>query len=139
MIKSLRRTFGMYKKFRARLVISQVLVLISAAAVIGTASLNQQLINDGIETGDIEIILNPGIWMLVLAVIAGLALGGTVYLAIFFSQGTGYFIRSRLYQKTQTFSFGNFDRFRVAFSCCWCSLIWFKLWEAGNMDHASLV
>ena len=72
MIKSLRRTFGMYKKYRARLVISQVLVLISATAVIGVASLNQQLINDGIENGDVEVILETGIWMLLLAVISGL-------------------------------------------------------------------
>jgi ABC-type siderophore export system fused ATPase/permease subunit len=49
MIKSLIRTMGMYKKYRARLVISQVLVLISATAIIGLASLNQQLINEGIE------------------------------------------------------------------------------------------
>ncbi len=113
MIKSLRRTFGMYKKYRARLVISQVLVLISATAVIGVASLNQQLINDGIENGDVEVILETGIWMLLLAVISGLALSGTAYLAVFFSQGTGYYIRSRLYQKIQTFSFGNYDRFRT--------------------------
>ena len=113
MIKSLRRTFGMYKKYRARLVISQVLVLISATAIIGVASLNQQLINDGIETGDVEAILRTGFWMFVLALISGLCLSGTAYLAVFFSQGTGYYVRSYLYRKIQTFSFGNFDRFRT--------------------------
>jgi len=113
MIKSLRRTFGMYKKYRARLVISQVLVLISAIAIIGVASLNQQLINEGIEAGDVEAILSTGLKMLVLAVISGLCLSGTAYLAVFFSQGTGYYIRAYLYRKIQTFSFGNFDRFRT--------------------------
>ncbi len=113
MINSLRRTFGMYKKYRARLIISQVLVLISATAIIGVASLNQRLINEGIETGDIEVILSTGFWMLVLALVSGLCLAGTAYFAVFFSQGTGYYIRSRLYQKIQTFSFGNFDRFRT--------------------------
>ncbi len=113
MIKSLRRTFGMYKKYRARLVISQVLVLISAIAIIGLASLNQQLINEGIEAGDVEAILSTGLKMLVLAVISGLCLSGTAYLAVFFSQGTGYYIRAYLYRKIQTFSFGNFDRFRT--------------------------
>ena len=113
MIKSLRRTFGMYKKYRARLVISQVLVLISAIAIIGVASLNQQLINEGIEAGDVEAILGTGLKMLVLAVISGLCLSGTAYLAVFFSQGTGYYIRAYLYRKIQTFSFGNFDRFRT--------------------------
>ncbi len=37
MFKSLIRTMGLYKKYRARLVISQVLVLISAIAIIGVA------------------------------------------------------------------------------------------------------
>jgi ATP-binding cassette subfamily B protein len=103
----------MYKKYRARLIISQVLVLISATAIIGVASLNQRLINEGIETGDVEVILSTGFWMLVLALVSGLCLAGTAYFAVFFSQGTGYYIRSRLYQKIQTFSFGNFDRFRT--------------------------
>ncbi|UCD99902.1 MAG: ABC transporter ATP-binding protein [Chloroflexota bacterium] len=114
MIKSLRRTLGMYRKYRARLIISQVLVLISAAAVIGVASLNQKLINQGIEAGDVRTILGTGLTMLVLAIVSGICLAGTAYLAVFFSQGTGYYIRSRLYQKIQTFSFGNYDQFRTS-------------------------
>lgn len=114
MIKSLRRTLGMYRKYRARLIISQILVLISAAATIGVASLNQRLINQGIETGNVQVILGTGMWMLVLSLISGLCLAGTAYLAVFFSQGTGYYIRSRLYQKIQSFSFGNYDRFRTS-------------------------
>jgi len=113
MIKSLRRTFGLYKKYRARLVISQVLVLISATAIIGVASLNQQLINEGIEKGDVEAILQTGFWMFVLALVSGLCLSGTAYLAVFFSQGTGYYVRTYLYRQIQKFSFGNFDRFRT--------------------------
>lgn len=114
MIKSLRRMFGMYRRYRARLIISQVLVLISATAIIGVATLNQRLINEGIEAENVEIILSTGLWMLVLSLVSGLCLAGTAYLAVFFSQGTGYYIRSRLYQKIQTFSFGNFDRFRTS-------------------------
>ena len=114
MIKSLRRTLGMYKRYRARLIISQVLVLISATAIIGVASLNQRLINEGIEAENTEIILSTGFRMLVLSLVSGLCLAGTAYLAVFFSQGTGYYIRSYLYKKIQTFSFGNFDRFRTS-------------------------
>jgi len=114
MIKSLSRMFGMYKKYRARLIISQVLVLISATAVIGVATLNQRLINEGIEAEDPDVILSTGLWMLVLALISGICLAGTAYLAVFFSQGTGYYVRSELYKKIQTFSFGNYDRFRTS-------------------------
>ena len=114
MIKSLRRTFGMYRQYRGRLIISQVLVLISATAVIGVATLNQRLINEGIEAENVEVILSTGMWMLILSLISGLCLAGTAYLAVFFSQGTGYYIRSYLYKKIQTFSFGNYDRFRTS-------------------------
>jgi ATP-binding cassette subfamily B protein len=113
MFKSLLRTMGMYKEFRARLVVSQVLVLISATAIIGVATLNQRLINEGIETGDVDVILSTGLWMMVLALVSGVCLAGTAYFAVFFSQGTGYYVRSYLYRKIQTFSFGNFDRFRT--------------------------
>jgi ATP-binding cassette subfamily B protein len=88
--------------------------LISATAIIGVATLNQRLINQGIEAENIEIILSTGFWMLVLSLISGLCLAGTAYFAVFFSQGTGYYIRSYLYQKIQTFSFGNYDRFRTS-------------------------
>jgi ATP-binding cassette subfamily B protein len=89
-------------------------VLISATAIIGVASLNQRLINEGIEADDPDVILSTGLWMLVLAVISGVCLAGTAYLAVFFSQGTGYYVRAYLYRKIQTFSFGNFDRFRTS-------------------------
>ena len=48
MFKSFRRLFVIYKQFRGRLILSQVLLLISALSMIGVATLNQQLINEGI-------------------------------------------------------------------------------------------
>ena len=51
--------------------------------------------------------------MLLLAVVAGGFMSGAAALAVFFSQGTAYVIRTHLYRRIQTFSFGNFDRFRT--------------------------
>jgi ATP-binding cassette subfamily B protein len=113
MLKSLGRVLIIFKKYRGRLLASQVLVLISAIANIGVAALIQQLINGGIQAGDPRAILGTGLKMLVLAVVAGAALSGAAYLAVFFSQGTAYVVRAFLYRKIQTFSFGNFDRFRT--------------------------
>jgi ABC-type multidrug transport system fused ATPase/permease subunit len=113
MLKSLRRVLIVFKKYRGRLVLSQVLVLISALGTVVVAALSQQLINDGIEAGDIVVVLSIGLKMLVWAVIGGGALAGAAWLAVFFSQGTAYVIRAFLYRKIQTFSFGNFDRFRT--------------------------
>jgi len=113
MLKSYRRLFGYYKGYRLKLVFSQVLLLISAAASMGVATLNQRLINDGIEAGNMDVVLDVGIWMMLLAMIAGAAMAGTASYAVFFAQGTAYLLRTKLYNKIQTFSFENFDRFRT--------------------------
>ncbi len=113
MLTSFRRVLLVFRKYRGRLVISQVLVLISALSIIGVATFTQRLINEGIVAEDPEAILRTGFWMFVLALVAGFALAGAAALAVFFSQGTAYVVRSYLYRKIQTFSFGNFDRFRT--------------------------
>lgn len=113
MFKSLFRTLVVFRKYRGRLVVSQVLVLISALSIIVVASLTQLLINEGIETGDGEAVLRIGFRMLILAVIGGASMAGAAALGVFFSQGTAYVIRTFLYRNIQTFSFGNFDRFRT--------------------------
>lgn len=113
MFKSLFRTLIVFRKYRGRLVVSQVLVLISALSIIVVASLTQLLINEGIEAGDGEAVLRIGFRMLILAVIAGASMAGAAALGVFFSQGTAYVIRTFLYRNIQTFSFGNFDRFRT--------------------------
>ena len=111
MIKSMRRMYGIYGRYRGRLIFSQVLVLISAVTTIGVASLNQQLVNQGIEASNMEVVLSTGLQMLVLAGISGACLAGAAYYSVFFSQGIGYVIRTLLYEKIQTFSFANFDRY----------------------------
>ncbi len=113
MLTSFRRILIVFKKYRGRLVISQVLVMISALSIIGVATFTQRLINEGIIAEDPGAILRTGFWMFVLALVAGFALAGAAALAVFFSQGTAYVIRTYLYRKIQTFSFGNFDRFRT--------------------------
>lgn len=113
MFSSLRRTLVAFRKYRGRLVLSQILVAISAMSLIGVATLTQLLINEGIEAGNGEAVLRIGFWMLILAVVGGLCMAGAASLAVFFSQGTAYVIRTHLYHRIQTFSFGNFDRFRT--------------------------
>jgi len=113
MLKSFRRLFVIYRDYRGRLILSQVLLIISAAAMLGVAALNQRMINEGIAAGDVRVLVKTAIFMMVLALVGGLAMAGTASLAVFFSQGTAYLIRARLYRKIQTFSFANFDRFRT--------------------------
>ncbi len=111
MIKSMKRIFGIYRMYRTRLVVSQVLVLISAIATIGFATLNAKLINEGIETGNLQVLLDTGMLMFLLAIISGVCLAGAAYISVFFSQGAGYLVRTLFFNKLQSFSFPNFDRF----------------------------
>jgi ATP-binding cassette subfamily B multidrug efflux pump len=110
MLKSMRRIFEVAKEYRARLIVSQLSLLISAMATVGFATLTQGMVNQGMVVGDSEAVLNIGFWMLILAVIAGITMAIAAALAVFFSQGTAYVIRAYLYEKIQTFSFGNFDK-----------------------------
>ena len=113
MLKALPRTFVIFKMYRGRLILSQVLLLISALCMIGVATLNQVLINDGIIAENPEAIIRTGLFMAVLAVLAGVTMAGTAALAVFFAQGVAFGLRKYVYAKVQTFSFANFDRFRT--------------------------
>ena len=73
MLKSFSRLFVIYRGYRLKLIFSQVLLFISALCMIGVATLTQRLINDGIATNNIEVVLQTGIWMAVLAIVAGVA------------------------------------------------------------------
>ena len=114
MVQSFRRVLAViYRNFRGKLILSQFLLLVAAASLIGIATLIQRIINQGIEAQNLKVIIDTGIWMLVLAIVGGGAITWTASLAVFFAQGTAYVLRAELYNKLQTFSFANFDRFRT--------------------------
>lgn len=113
MFSTFRRLAVIYKGYRLRLLISQILLLISATTTIMLVTQIQKVIDEGIAVGNTEVIVQTGIWMMVLAMISGLCLAGTAYFAVFFAQGTAFIVRRELYNKIQTFSFENFDQFRT--------------------------
>jgi len=108
-----RRVLALDRPYRGRLILSQILLLLSAICTLGTAALNAGLVNDGLLAGDTGVILDTGLWMAVLGVAAGLFLAGVAVIAVFFSQGTAYLLRTRAYDSVQRFSFGNFDGMRT--------------------------
>ena len=67
------------------------------------------MVNNGMVAGDAKAALDIGVSMLVLGLVAGITMAVAASQAVFFSQGTGYVIRKRLYDKIQTYSFENFD------------------------------
>ena len=113
MLKSLSRTFLIFKMYRGRLILSQVFLLISASASIGVATLTQRLINEGIVPGNLDVVINTGLWMGGLALVGGLCMAATGSLAVFFAQGVAFGLRKFAYDNIQKFSFANFDVLRT--------------------------
>jgi ATP-binding cassette subfamily B protein len=113
-ISSLTRMLFVFKGYRGRLFVSQLLLLVSALCSVIVATLTQRMINQGLVAGDLDVVVSTGVWMVVLAIIAGATLAGTAAFAVFFAQGTAFYVRDGLYTKVQTMSFGNFDRFRTS-------------------------
>lgn len=109
----LARILALYRPYRGRLLLSQGLLLLSALCTLGTAALNEQLVNQGLLVGDTSVVIDTGLWMAVLGVLAGLCLAGVTVLAVFFSQGTAYALRCQAYEAIQRYSFANFDRLRT--------------------------
>ncbi|MEI8080813.1 MAG: ABC transporter ATP-binding protein, partial [Actinomycetes bacterium] len=113
MVRSLRRILVLYKPYKGRLILSQLFLLLSAICAIGMAGLTSTMINDGLIAKDPTVIVNVGVWMGLLAILSGLFMAVTAWLAVLFSHGTGYAMRTMGYDQIQKFSFGNFDQMRT--------------------------
>jgi ABC-type multidrug transport system fused ATPase/permease subunit len=87
MLTSFRRLFVIYKGYWWKLAFSQMLLFISALCMISMATLTQRLINQGIDAGNEEVILQTGVVMIVLAIIAGLRMTGTGRVRCFLCPG----------------------------------------------------
>ena len=74
MVKSFDRIFGITKRKRGRLILSQVMLFVAAIATVIYSSLITPLVNEGMGNGDIEAALRIGIWMLVLGVVVGISM-----------------------------------------------------------------
>jgi len=101
--------FRLVTEYRGRLILSQVSLFLSAIASVGFATLVAPMVNQGMVEGDAQAALTYGFWMLILAGVAGITMAIAASQAVFFSQGVGYVIRKRLYDKIQEYTFENFD------------------------------
>jgi ATP-binding cassette subfamily B protein len=85
------------------------MMFIAALATVGYATLITPLVNQGMVAGDAQAALQIGIWMLLLGLLMGICMAIAASQAVYFSQGAGYVVRKRLFDKIQSYSFENFD------------------------------
>jgi ATP-binding cassette, subfamily B, multidrug efflux pump len=98
--------------WRVLLLISGLL-LVQAIASLLLPSLNADIINNGVVTGDTAYILRVGALMLVLSILVGLASVVTVYFSARTSMRFGREVRGDLYRQVEKFSLGQMHNFGV--------------------------
>ena len=111
MIKKLLKYVGEYKK---PTILTPIFVLLESAMEILIPLLMAKLIDDGIDMGDMNVIVKYGVILLgaaLLTMFFGSAAGLTAATA---SAGFAKNVRQGMYYKIQEFSFGNIDKFSTA-------------------------
>lgn len=108
-----RRMLHFLRPYRVTMVFS-FLMLISVVAVdLAMPRLLQRIVDQGIARHDLPMIVNTSLFMIgVSCVGAALAVGNTV-LAVRVSQRFGHDLRSALFRKVETLSFGDLDRLQT--------------------------
>jgi ATP-binding cassette subfamily B protein len=101
------------KPFRWQAITAVVLLAGVVAADLAIPRLTQQLIDQGITPGNMQVILNTALLMVGASVLSALFMVGNTVLAVRIGQGIGADLRSALVRKVQTFSFGNLDHIQT--------------------------
>lgn len=105
------RLLQLYEGQRKWLVLSGLLNLVVAAGMLAIPALSADIINYGIVPGNFELAFDIGILMLIAALFGGAAQVGNAAIAVWFSEYTSHRLRRQVFEKVQTLSFGNIDRF----------------------------
>lgn len=105
---------GLDKKYVVSTVLSPLAMIGEVVMEVIIPLIMARIIDVGIANSDLPYVIHYGIVMISLAVIS-LVCGvlGTVF-STFAAQGFGFTLRKRLYDKIQTFSFANIDKFSTA-------------------------
>ena len=108
MIRLLRRRLRPYWR---QIVLVVALVFVQAVASLYLPTLNADIINDGVVTGDVDYILRTGGIMLVVTLLFVVAAVASVYLGSRVSMGLGRDVRGALFRRVESFSQAEVNRF----------------------------
>ena len=111
MFKQLMGYIGQYRKY---FILAPILVVGESIAELILPYLMGKLVSDGVGNSDVQYMYMIGAVMIV---VAALGILDGIYAAKFSayaSQGFGYNLREALFQKVQTFSFADVDKFSTA-------------------------
>ncbi len=110
----MKRFLIYFEKYRLPAIIGPTLVIIDVLAEIVQPVLMSKIVDFGIVGKNVGYIVQIGLLMTALALVALGTNFGSVYFASKASQGMGAELRKDLFAKVQTFSFANIDKFGTA-------------------------
>ena len=110
---SIVRLFRFLKPYRMQAIVALLLLLGMVASDLLIPRLTQRIIDVGIASGDLRVVLTTALLMLGAALLAALfALGNNAF-SVRVAQNFAHDIRSALVRKVQSFSFANLDELRT--------------------------
>ena len=109
-MKSLIRLFKYMRPYRWEAIAALLLLVGVVAADLAIPRLTQRVIDEGIRTQNLPLIINTALLMFGVAVIEALISVANVVLSVRVGMKAGADIRSDFVRKVQTLSFGNLDR-----------------------------
>ena len=113
MTNSLIRMLSYLRPYWKPAVLSILMLSVSVMAELQIPRLLQSIIDTGIPNKDLAFIAGTAILMVVIAFMdAGMAIGNT-FLSVRAAQGFAADVRSAIFRRIQSFSFGNLDKFQT--------------------------
>lgn len=108
-MSSLQKLVGFLRPYWREVIIGPLLMLVEVAMDLSQPRLMQQIVDVGIAQLKMPVVINTGLLMVGLAMIGAFGGAGNTVFAVKVSQGFGADIRSSLFRKVQSLSFGNLD------------------------------
>lgn len=112
-MRSLRQLAGFLRPYWRYAMICPLLMIVEVTMDLLQPKLMQQIVDVGIARLDLTMVLHTGLFMISVALIGLLGGGGNSVFAVKVAQGVGADLRSTLFRKVLSFSFGNLDTLKT--------------------------
>jgi ATP-binding cassette subfamily B multidrug efflux pump len=108
-MSSLQKLIGFLRPYWLYVIVGPLLMLVEVTMDLMQPRLIQRIVDIGIAQFDMSVVINTGILMVGLALIGVIGGGGNTIFAVRTSERVGADLRSALFRKVQSLSFGNLD------------------------------
>ena len=108
-MSSLQKLIGFLRPYWLYVIVGPLLMLVEVTMDLMQPRLMQRIVDIGIAQFDMSVVINTGMLMIGLALIGVIGGGGSTIFAVRTSERVGADLRSALFRKVQSLSFGNLD------------------------------